>query len=61
MKAWYDTTAVVLAAIGAINWGLAVFNFNLVNAVLGSIPALETTVYGLVGLAGLWTLYVAFK
>jgi uncharacterized membrane protein YuzA (DUF378 family) len=49
---------IVLAAIGAINWGLiGVFNWNLVDAVLGG-GAQETTsapsrfVYTVIGLGG---------
>lgn len=42
-----------LAGIGALNWGLTVVNFNLVNMLLGSIPMLETAVYALVGVGGL--------
>lgn len=46
--------ACALMTVGALNWGLVgAFQFNLVNALLGSIPALERSVYVLVGLAGL--------
>lgn len=51
--------ALVLACIGAVNWGLiGFFNFNLVDAILGGGTAEETSsvsriVYSLVGLAGL--------
>lgn len=49
--------AVVLACVWAINWGLVgAFDFNLVNAILGSIPMLERIVYILVGLAGVYVL-----
>jgi uncharacterized membrane protein YuzA (DUF378 family) len=49
----------VLAAIGALNWGLVgFFNFNLVDAIFGGGAAEETStasrvVYAIVGLAGL--------
>lgn len=50
-----DWVALVLAAVGALNWGLVgLFHFNLVHAILGGIPALEDAVYVIVGLAGLW-------
>jgi uncharacterized protein len=49
----------VIAIIGAVNWGLiGFFNFNLVDAIFGGGSAEETSgvsrvVYALVGLAGL--------
>ncbi len=47
-----------LVVIGAINWGLvAVLNYNLVTVLLGQWPAVETWVYVLVGLAGVWGAY----
>ncbi|HTV17889.1 MAG TPA: DUF378 domain-containing protein [Polyangiaceae bacterium] len=51
--------ALVIAIVGALNWGLiGLFNWNLVDAIFGG-GARETTstvsrvIYGLVGLAGL--------
>lgn len=58
---WYEKTALVLSAIGAINWGLDALGFNLVNLLLGSIPMLEMIVYYLVGLCGIYALYAVFK
>ena len=52
--------AVILANIGAINWGLAVFNVNLVTLILGAVPILVTIVYALVGLSGLYCLIKLF-
>ena len=47
--------ATLLMVVGAINWGLVgIWEFNLVNAIFGSWAWLETTVYVLVGLSGLW-------
>ncbi len=47
----------VLVIIGALNWGLVgAFDFNLVSAILGSVPVVERVVYVLVGLAGLMML-----
>lgn len=46
--------ALVLMAIGAINWGLiGLFNFNLVTYLFGS-TVLTSIVYILVGLAGIY-------
>ena len=44
----------LLAGIGALNWGLtALFNYNLVAALLGDMTAPAKVVYGLVGFSGL--------
>lgn len=41
-----------LVIIGALNWGLVgLFNFNLVNLILGSVPAVERLVYVVVGVS----------
>lgn len=41
-----------LVIVGALNWGLVgLFNYNLVNALLGSMPMVEKVVYILVGVA----------
>jgi len=64
-----DWSALVLVVVGALNWGLvgiahfvdSTANWNLVNILLGSVPAVEFAVYLLVGLAGLWTAYLAYR
>ncbi len=50
MKALH-MVAYVLLWIGGLNWGLmGLFNgFNLVNALLGTMPVVENLVYVLVG------------
>jgi uncharacterized membrane protein YuzA (DUF378 family) len=54
-----DWAALILATIGAINWGLVgLFRFNLVNAIFGGVPLLEDVIYVVVGLAGLWLIYM---
>jgi uncharacterized membrane protein YuzA (DUF378 family) len=55
-----DWIAAILVVIGAINWGLAVFNFNLVEALLG-MGTVAKVIYALVGLSGLWMLYDLLK
>lgn len=48
------TVAWWLAIIGALNWGLVgIFDWNLVDAILGGVPVLERIVYILVGVSGL--------
>lgn len=55
-----DWIALILVIIGAINWGLVgLFNFDLVHAIFGNV--LSRIIFVIVGLAGLWTIYVAAK
>ena len=55
-------TAVILANVGAINWGLVAMNFNLVQwlADLITLPVLATIVYALVGISGIYCLVKLF-
>jgi uncharacterized membrane protein YuzA (DUF378 family) len=55
-----DWIAWVLVMVGGLNWGLTGFGFNLVNAILGSIPLLENIVYWLVGLSALYLIIMKF-
>lgn len=56
-----DWIASILVVVGALNWGLVgFFHFNLVSAIFHS-TAIANTVYGLVGLAGLWMISMLFK
>lgn len=53
--AWW--IAELLVIIGAINWGLVgLFNFNLVDTLLGSGSILAKIVYILVGISGVWAI-----
>jgi uncharacterized protein len=57
-----DWAAMVLMVIGAINWGLVgALNVNLVSALFGEQTALTRVVYALVGLAGLYGVYLLAK
>lgn len=48
-------TAFSLTILGAVNWGLiGLLNFNLVNAILGSVPGVEKLVYILVGASAVY-------
>jgi uncharacterized membrane protein YuzA (DUF378 family) len=51
--------ASLLVIIGAINWGLAIWDINLVS--LLSVSWLITIVYALIGLSGIWELIQLFK
>lgn len=57
-----DTTAGILAVIGALNWGLNLINANLVTGLANLLKFnfLATIVYALVGLSGLWILIRLF-
>ena len=57
-----DWLAWLLVVVGAINWGLVgIANLNLVESLLGVWPALVQIVYVLVGLSGLYILWMAFS
>lgn len=50
-------TALTIAIIGAVNWGLiGFFNLNLVAMLFGSMSWISRIVYALVGLCGLYLL-----
>lgn len=55
---FFDWIALTLVIIGALNWGLVgFFNFDLVSAVFsGSLWWIARIIFGLVGLAGLYSL-----
>ncbi len=47
--------AFVLLVVGGVNWGLVgLFNFNLVTALLGSMPMIEKLVLILVGASAVY-------
>lgn len=58
-----DTISLILAIIGAINWGLVgIFQFDLVAWIFGGQTAiLSRVIYTLVGLAGLWCISLLFR
>ena len=66
---YVDWTALLLVVVGALNWGLigvahfvdSAANWNLVDILLGGSPGIEAAVYILVGLAALWSLYLATR
>ncbi len=61
-KSIVDWIALVLLIIGGLNWGLVgLFELDLVELILGSIPILATIVYVLVGLSALYTIYFVVK
>ena len=55
-----DKIALILAIIGALNWGL--FGFDCVAFLFGGqIGMLSRVIYTLVGLAGLWCITMLFR
>lgn len=57
-----NTVAKILAAVGAINWGLVTINesYNLVGMLLGT-GVIADVVYYLVGLSGAYLLVLVAK
>ena len=58
-----DQFALVLAIIGAINWGsIGIFGFDIVGWLFGGqMTALSRIVFTLVGLAGIWCISLCFR
>ena len=57
-----DWIAIVLVVIGALNWGLVgLFQFDLVQAIIGGVPIVANIIYILVGVAGLWLIYLVVR
>lgn len=55
-----DWIALLLTIVGALNWGLVgSFGFDLVKAIFGENSKLTRLIYILVGLAGLYLLYLS--
>lgn len=50
----------ILVAVGAINWLLVAFNWNLVEAIFGRDTMLTNIVYVVVGVSGLLLLVKVF-
>ena len=49
--------SLALVIIGGINWGLiGLFDFNLVDAIFGTMSLTSRFIYTLVGIAGLWAI-----
>lgn len=57
---WLHMVSFILIIVGALNWGLVGLgsfvgsDLNLVHLILGSVPMLESLVYLVVGLAGVY-------
>lgn len=59
---WQVKTALVLANLGALNWGLNELGWNAVDALVGSWSTVTASVvYYIVALCGLYGLYRVFS
>lgn len=57
-----NVLALILMAVGALNWGMVgFFDFNLVAAIFGAGSLLGRIVYCLVGVAGIWGIVMLFQ
>lgn len=58
-----DKLALILAIVGALNWGcIGLFSFDLVAFLFGGQTALfARIIYALVGLAGVWCITLLFR
>ena len=46
-----------LVIIGGINWGLiGLFDYNLVDAIFGTMSLISRVIYTLVGVAAIWAI-----
>ena len=53
-----DWLAMILLIIGGLNWGLVgLADIDLVQMLFGSIPMLANTIYVLVGISALYSLF----
>lgn len=55
----FDWAALLVLVIGGINWGvISLFNVDLVSLLFGYMTVATRVVYGLVGLAALYSMYI---
>lgn len=58
-----DRIALILAIIGALNWGsIGIFSFDIIAYFFGGQTAsVSRVIYTLVGLAGIWCISLLFR
>jgi len=57
-----DYIALVLLAVGGVNWGLVgAFNFDLVAGIFGHMAPVSRIIYSLVGISAIYTIYILCK
>ena len=47
----------ILVIVGGLNWGVTALGLNVVKLIFGSVPALESLIYILVGLSALYLIF----
>lgn len=57
-KSALEWVVYVLVVVGAVNWGLAAWGYNIVDSLLGAGSMVAKVVYTLVALAGLYLVYM---
>ena len=57
-----DTLALILVIIGALNWGIGLFQFDLIASIFGGMSTIVSRIiYTIVGLAGIWGISILFR
>ena len=58
-----DTTALILAIIGSLNWVFyGIFGVDIIASVLGGTHGIATRIaYSIIGLAGAWCITLLFR
>ena len=60
LQSMIDLIALILVIVGGLNWGLVgLFDFDLIASIFGKKSFLSRTVYSIVGLAAIHTIYLA--
>jgi uncharacterized membrane protein YuzA (DUF378 family) len=55
----FDWITLAILIIGGISWGLiGVFGFDVVSALFGNMTTLTRVIYSIVGLSGLYVMYL---
>jgi len=53
----FNAIILTLVIIGGINWGLiGLFDYNLVDAIFGTMSLVSRVIYTLVGIAAIWAI-----
>lgn len=56
-----DLIALILVIIGGLNLGIAGFGYNVIESLLGAGSLITNIIYWLIGLAALYSIYMAVK
>ena len=56
-----DWIVLILVRIGGLNLGIAGFGYNVIERLLGAGSLITNIIYWLIGLAALYTIWIAIK